>query len=223
MRQQCTEKTGRRGRVFALRAAPAAAIVLALGIAAYSAGGSGVPSQAGEQAPPEISRPRAAASPQSQPAGATALTILLVRHAEREPTTRENPDPPLTDAGRRRAHAQIEAVGRAGIDAIYTTQFRRTRQTAEPLARHLKINPIVATAGGDAKEHARELARRVLTEHCGGVVLVVGHSDTLPALMAAFGVASPPSIGQDQFDSLFAVIAWGSGEPSGLVQARYGP
>src|SRR5581483_9281913 len=65
---------------------------------------------------------------------ATTTTIVLVRHAEKELVTID--DPPLSEAGERRAErlAQIfgDVRGPGRIEAIYVTATRRAQQTAMP-------------------------------------------------------------------------------------------
>src|SRR5688500_9156051 len=70
-----------------------------------------------------------------------AFTVFLVRHAEKAAEPRE--DPPLTDVGRARADALARALGDSGVKAIYTSQYVRTRATAEPLAARLGLTPVV--------------------------------------------------------------------------------
>src|ERR1041384_7974780 len=65
------------------------------------------------------------------------ITVFLIRHAEREDEPRQ--DPPLTKDGVARSQALARLLGSAGIKAIFTSQFTRTKQTAEPLATKLGL------------------------------------------------------------------------------------
>ena len=126
------------------------------------------------------------------------ITILLVRHADIDlpPATA---DPSLNDAGRERAEALANVVGPAGISAVFTSSFARTKQTVEP---------IVKVLGVEAREMPAPIAfaRDARAGKFGTVVLVAGHSNTVPEVIAALGVpASPPGIGEADFDNLFAV------------------
>jgi 2,3-bisphosphoglycerate-dependent phosphoglycerate mutase len=147
-------------------------------------------------------------------AGATT-TVILVRHAEK--VTEGSPaDPALTDAGRSRAAELVHVLRDAGIDAIYTTPFVRTRTTAAPLAETLKLQAVETKAG------AEEMVARIRREHAGETVLVVGHSNSTPALARAFGIEAVPDIADAwEFDNLF-VITFRGDEPPHFVRLRYG-
>ena len=144
-------------------------------------------------------------------------TVILVRHAEKAAAPAE--DPPLTRAGRERAQALMAIAREAGVTAIITTQFARTRETAHPAAEALKITPEVVTtmAGG---QHAQNVARAALA-HPGAVVLVVGHSNTVPGIVAALGAPQPPPICDSSYDDLYIVTVPASG-PARVIHARYG-
>jgi phosphohistidine phosphatase SixA len=118
-------------------------------------------------------------------ASAEPEQIVLVRHAERsaEPTA----DPALSPAGMARAQALAASLANAGVSAIITTQYRRSRETAQPLAESMHIAPqIVAARKGEGAAHVTEVAAAVRAQ-VGGTVLVVGHSNTVIAIAAALG------------------------------------
>ena len=97
--------------------------------------------------------------------------IVLVRHAERSAEPAADPAP----------------LANAGVTAIVTTQFRRTRETAQPLAEALHITPHIVTARkGEGTAHIAEVAAAVRAQ-AGGTVLVVGHSNTVMAIATALG------------------------------------
>jgi broad specificity phosphatase PhoE len=145
-----------------------------------------------------------------------ATTVILVRHAEKAATPAE--DPGLTDAGQARARALAAIARDAGVTAIITTQFARARETARPAAEALGVTAEVAKAGG--AQHAQEVAG-LISAHAGGVVLVVGHSNTIPAIIAALGAPPPPAICDSEYDNLFIVTIPASGPPR-VIRARYG-
>jgi broad specificity phosphatase PhoE len=122
--------------------------------------------------------------------------ILLVRHAERvqSPT---NDDPPLTDAGTARAQRLATMLATSDIRAIYITRFQRTRATAKPVADLLHLTP---TEESDTDQLIAKLRARGSDDN----VLVVGHSDTVPDVIKAFG-GPTVTIGDDDFDDLFVL------------------
>ncbi len=65
-------------------------------------------------------------------------SIFIVRHAEKADATK---DTDLSEAGRSRADILAKTLRDAGITAIYTSEFKRTQETAAPLAKALGINP----------------------------------------------------------------------------------
>lgn len=65
------------------------------------------------------------------------ITVYLVRHAERADEPRQ--DPPLTEKGTARAQELARILGNANIKAIITSQFSRTKLTAEPLAKQANV------------------------------------------------------------------------------------
>ena len=154
------------------------------------------------------------AQPQS-PSATAQGTVFLVRHAERADTASgmTTADPSLSDAGRARAVALATLLKDAGITAIFVTEFKRTRETAAPLAETLGVVPAVVPQN-DLKALIAKLTSTA------GNALVVGHSNTLPAMLDAFGV-TPPVIGDADFDNLFVVTPAqpSSGLPSRVIRS----
>lgn len=95
------------------------------------------------------------------------------------------------------------------------TDFVRTSETAAPLARALKKEPVVLPKGDP-----RLLVERLRTDHSGQTVLLVGHTDTLPGLAKALGYPAEIKIEPQDFSNLFVVAAMGSGAPV-LLRLRY--
>lgn len=150
---------------------------------------------------------------------AAPTTVLVVRHAERASAT--DRDSPLSAAGEARARALAETLADAGVSAILATEYQRTRNTARPLAERLGIPVRVEAAAGSAEASAAALARRIRTEHAGETVLVVGHSNTVPLIVAALGGGEVGPLGEDEYDRLFVVLLPAAGPPR-TVRARYG-
>ena len=148
----------------------------------------------------------------------TASLVLLVRHAEKaaEPPS----DPPLTAAGVARAQALAAALRDAGVTAVITTQLRRTRETAQPLAVARGLTPeVVPISRATIPAHV-EAAVVAVRRHSGGVVLVVGHNNSVPAIITALGGPRLPEICESTYGDLFILQL--SGREARLVQAHYG-
>ena len=150
-------------------------------------------------------------------ADAPALTVL-VRHADRASTPAD--DPLLTAAGAKRAEDLAAALRDTKFSAIITTQLIRTRDTASPIAAALGIVPeIVAINPGQADAHVKAIEGAV-HKHAGEIVLVVNHSNMLPAIVAALGGPRLGPICESIYDDLFILIP-GSGKMN-FVHSRYG-
>src|SRR5687768_5460755 len=156
---------------------------------------------------------------QPRPAAIAAppTVVLLVRHAEKAAQPAQ--DPPLTEGGSARARALVAVARDAGVKAIISTQFLRTRNTAEPTATALSLTPEIVQAGG-LPQHAKAVAEQVM-KHAGGTVLVVGHSNTIPAIVGALGAPQPRDLCDSEYDQLFVVVIGDAGPPR-LIRSRYG-
>ena len=157
------------------------------------------------------------ASAAATAAVAPSTVVYLVRHAEKVDASR---DPLLSAAGEARAAALAEALRDAGVQAVVTTQYQRTRLTAAPLTRSRGLTPEVVEAGTGAT-HAAEVARVVRERHASETVLVVGHSNSVPAIIAALGGPKLPELCDAEYSRLFVLVIDGSG-PARLTRASYG-
>jgi len=155
-----------------------------------------------------------------QGARAAPLTIvMLVRHAEKANETED--DPELSRVGQSRAEALAAALADAGVASVVVTQRRRTGLTAAPLTARLGLAPDTVPTGGTVASHAARVAARIRERHLGRTVLVVGHSNTIPPIMAALGAPALPDICDGTYDQLF-ILVLRDGVASGLTRARFG-
>jgi broad specificity phosphatase PhoE len=152
---------------------------------------------------------------------AAQQVVVLVRHAERAdggataataPGMMAN-DPPLSPAGEQRAAKLASTLAAAGISRIFVTEYRRTTQTAAPLAAKLALTPVV-TAARD-QDALIEQARRA-----EGNILIVGHSNTIPALLTRLGVAATVTLADSDYDDIFVVFRDAAGKAT-LVRLKY--
>lgn len=122
--------------------------------------------------------------------------IHLVRHAEKQ----LGRDPGLTTDGETRAQDLIDALSSAPIEVVYSTDYKRSRDTAAPIALSRNL-PIIYYDPSDLEAFAAKL----LSE--GRSVLVVGHSNTTPDLVAALGGdAGEPITEATEYDRLYRLI-----------------
>ena len=146
--------------------------------------------------------------------------VFVVRHAEKERDGSEE-EIPLSAAGRQRAARLAQLLRGAGVTAVYATDTVRARQTAEPLAREANL-PIKTYDARDAKGNmtAEPLAARLKADEKDGIVLVVGHSNTVPDVLTAYGNKDTVRIGPDDYGDLFVLVPQASGAPV-LLRLRF--
>jgi phosphohistidine phosphatase SixA len=152
-----------------------------------------------------------------------ASLVILVRHAEKEPSAPNDPDPDpnLTAAGIERARALAAALQSAGVSAIITTDYRRTQQTAQPLAEQAHLTPqLVPLKGNKPIDHHIADVVAAVRRNAGETVVVIGHTPTIPRIIAELGGPAVTMICESSYGHLF-LIAPVMGQAR-LVQARYG-
>jgi 2,3-bisphosphoglycerate-dependent phosphoglycerate mutase len=154
-----------------------------------------------------------------------ATTVFLVRHAEKATTPPE--DPPLTEAGNIRSQQLASVLEQSGIKAIYTSQFLRTKQTAEPIAKSLGITPAlipIKMNPSNPREISEQSFREIIEkihERAGDAALVVGHSNTVPEVIKMLGADRAVSIDEKEFNDLFIVTVYAKGKAH-VTRLKYG-
>jgi len=153
------------------------------------------------------------ATPGAEAVAARPVTVIVVRHAEK---AADDPrDPSLSVAGEARARALAGLLAAAGVTHLFASEFRRTQATLGPLADAIGKRPVIIPA----VEQAR-LVAEISALPAGSVVVVAGHSNTVPALVSALGGealgtvagSSGPSLPDDAYDRVFVVIRPARGE-----------
>ena len=144
----------------------------------------------------------------------TAVTFIVVRHAEKVDASR---DPDLSVAGHARAQALAAYLGQRELAAAYATEFKRTSQTLAPgvEARGLAITPYAAG------QPASEFTANLRTTHTRGTVLIAGHSNTVPDIVAALCACTTAPIADHEYDRLSIVRIDADGRAR-LELTRYG-
>jgi broad specificity phosphatase PhoE len=135
--------------------------------------------------------------------------VVIVRHAEKAANGGNDPD--LSSAGRARADTLARILKDSGITAIFTSEFKRTQETAAPTATSAHLTPTVVaakdTAGLVAKLH-----------QLNGNALVVGHGDTIPNIIKALGIDRSINISDEDYSELLIVTL---GDKPQLLRLHY--
>ena len=141
-------------------------------------------------------------------AAPTGPSFYVMRHLQKG----TGQDPPLTEEGRANARRLIGMFAADPPRVIYVSEWRRTRETAAPLAARLRVKVRRYRAGDTPGLIARVLAER-------GPVLIVGHSDTVPEIVARLGGERPAPLAETDFGDVWHV--WGA--PPRTVRLRVTP
>jgi phosphohistidine phosphatase SixA len=132
-----------------------------------------------------------------------ASTVYLVRHAER---AADHPsDPTLTPAGSARAALLDRMLQDVRLVSVLSTDYRRTQLTARPVADSHGLPVETYEPRGPGLESLLERLRSTPGHH-----LVVGHSNTTPAVVEALGGDPVSAIEEDEYDRLYVVVLVGS-------------
>lgn len=145
-------------------------------------------------------------------------TVILVRHAEKVDASA---DPVLSDLGQQRAFDLAVALSGADLTHVFTSPLQRTVLTARPAAEAHAINPDVISFEGGTEAHVRRVAERVRSLPAEAVVLVVGHSNTVPLIAGALGETGPSEMRDCEYDRLTVISVEDDGD-SPTVIGRYG-
>ena len=146
-----------------------------------------------------------------------AQTVILVRHAEKVDASA---DPLLSEAGQVRAAALAAVLADAHPGHIFTSPLQRTQLTAVPTAEFhsVTIEPVGFEGGTPA--HVAAVAARVRALPDDAVVLVVGHSNTVPLIARALGYTAAADMADCEYDRLTVLDL--DGDRTTTVVGRYG-
>ena len=129
--------------------------------------------------------------------------VIVVRHAERADggmSAAKQTDPLLSGEGEARAKRLAAMLAESGITAIYATEYRRTQDTAKPIADRLGLK--VQTQKG---QDTAGLVAMLKVRHAKDVVLLVGHSNTVPEIIKALG-GPAFKIPDDEYDTIYFLV-----------------
>lgn len=139
-----------------------------------------------------------------------ATTFILVRHAEKDLTQSTN-DPDLSVEGKKTAERLKKLLKAADITTVYTTPFKRTSQTVQPLAEAKNLN----------LQHYQpvdfSVFRKIVEEKPGEKILVAGHSNTIPAIINfLIGADQYDILADEEYDKVFVVTVNSIGDATVL-------
>lgn len=154
----------------------------------------------------------------------SATVVLVIRHAERDDTQICGPPllgPPLSEAGLTRAQDLTRVSETAEVAAIYASEYCRTQQTVQPLAGRLSL-PVTAVNqhSSSGVPDVGALIAQVRSNNTGQVVLIAGHTETMPLIIEELG-GGTITINPNEFNNLFVVTVPVLGRTS-VVRLRYG-
>lgn len=151
-------------------------------------------------------------------------SIIIVRHSERQ--TGEGDDS-LSEAGRHRAERLAAILKDAGITHIFVSDLRRTLETAQPTAKTTGVSPtrVAIPAAGrgklaPAELQVRDTLLRISKLPRSAVVLIVGHSNTVPVFLTRLGYGPRVTIADTEFDNLFVITPRATQAPA-VIRLRF--
>ncbi len=103
-------------------------------------------------------------------------TYYLIRHAEKDRSDPSDKDPKLTETGLKRAEKWAEVLKDVGFDMVYSTNYNRTKATAQPIATANKLEIEIYDPNNLYDQEFQKKTK-------GKTVLIVGHSNTTPAFV----------------------------------------
>lgn len=115
-------------------------------------------------------------------------TLYFIRHAEKDRSDKANRDPHLTEIGLARANHWNNILKHVNFNAVYSTNYHRTKETALPTANRSKVELTIYDANDlDGK--------KLKANNLGKTVLIVGHSNTTPQFVNSV-------IGQEKYQDI---------------------
>jgi len=141
--------------------------------------------------------------------------VVLVRHGEKQPTPAD--DPSLSEAGAARARALDAALANAVPSTIVVSARKRTMETAAVVQQRVGVTPTVIAL--DA-QHVKHVAAAVMK--ATGVVVVVGHSNTIPAIVNALAGTALPDLCDEHYATMFLVTPATGATRAQVVKTMYG-
>lgn len=119
---------------------------------------------------------------------AKTSTYYFIRHAEKDRSNPSEKDAHLTEQGKKRAQNWSKVLQNIKFDAVYATDYNRTKETAQPTASKNNLEIVTYSSNSNFDEAFKNATK-------GKTVLVVGHSNTIPDFVNAV-------IGKQKYDEI---------------------
>ena len=117
-----------------------------------------------------------------------------------------NENPELTRKGFARSEVLADSLGYLIEGIIYSSEFARSQQTVSPLSERWNADIKIHRASDPDGQVEKAL------QHCGKIVIISGHSNTVPTLINLFGIKDEITIDDNQYGDLF-MISWENSLP----------
>jgi broad specificity phosphatase PhoE len=149
-------------------------------------------------------------------------TFILVRHAEKEVNAAtmqegaQSKDPELSDAGKARALRLADMLQRQEIAAIYSTNYKRTLNTVNPLAEKtgIKIQQY--------EPFKEDAIVQMMEDHRGKTIVIVGHSNNIPWIAnLLLGTKQFGDYDESYYENLLVVTVVEKGVNASTLQIKY--
>lgn len=144
----------------------------------------------------------------------TITTFILVRHAEK--AADGGSDPELKPEGIKRAEALAALLDKTDVTAIYSTNFKRTRNTVMPLSvkKNIGINNYAVMK--------KEALENLIRENAGGTIVIAGHSNTIPEIANVLvGENKFEQFSDDDYGNILIIAVTAVGKNAKLLWLRY--
>lgn len=138
--------------------------------------------------------------------------FILLRHCEKA----GGDDPDLTSRGKTRAKALVNVLEHDQVDAIYSTPFKRTRETVKPLATQRKLTVQLVEERDEKK-----LVAKLIQDHKGKSVVLASHVNVIPDLVSTMGIHEPLHMDESDYGDMFIVDIDNAGKAT-LTRERFG-
>lgn len=144
----------------------------------------------------------------------SATTLIISRHAE---TSGLGSNPNLSAAGMERANELARILKPNKLNQVYSSNFNRTIQTATPAANNNSLSPIIYDPNNQA-----DWIQNVIQNNKNKNVLILGHSNTVPALLNILTGSNQYTLIPDtEYNNLFIVVLSEKGKAN-VIHMKYG-